>query len=221
MPTSPFQQPSFRRNALASLIEEADQRGETRELLLLKSQWVHRYGVDSMPTSSMVSEPITDWLAKEPLITDVPASDQVEIDPSVVEAAEIAVADIEVAEIEVAEIDEPMPDELTIDDLNSEGLNSDALKQDEPAPEDLVAATQAPVAEQPPVAEQAPLAEQPSVSEQPSSGDPSAVDAVPSRPLTAVRSMPAVASIPAPPISTPRSLRRWLPGADDQLPKAS
>jgi len=203
--TSPFQQPSFRRNALASLIEEADQRGDTRELLLLKSQWVHRYGVDSMPTSSMVSEPIADWLGKEPLTTDVPESDQVEIDSSAIEAAEI-----EAAEIEAAEIDEPMPDELTIDDLNS-----DDLKQDEPEPEDFVAATQDPVAEQPPVSEHSPL------SEQPSSGDPSAVDSVPSRPLTAVRSIPAVASIPAPPISTPRSLRRWLPGADDQLPKAS
>ena len=205
MQTSPFQQPSFRRNALASLIEEADQRGDTRELLLLKSQWVHRYGVDSMPTSSMVSEPIADWLGKEPLTTDVPESDQVEIDSSAIEAAEI-----EAAEIEAAEIDEPMPDELTIDDLNS-----DDLKQDEPEPEDFVAATQDPVAEQPPVSEHSPL------SEQPSSGDPSAVDSVPSRPLTAVRSIPAVASIPAPPISTPRSLRRWLPGADDQLPKAS
>ena len=205
MPTSPFQQPSFRRNALASLIEEADQRGETRELLLLKSQWVHRYGVDSMPTSSMVSEPIADWLGKEPLTTDVPESDQVEIDSSAIDSSAI-----EAAEIEAAEIDEPMPDELTIDDLNS-----DDLKQDEPEPEDFVAATQDPVAEQPPVSEHSPL------SEQPSSGDPSAVDSVPSRPLTAVRSIPAVASIPAPPISTPRSLRRWLPGADDQLPKAS
>ncbi|WP_028951373.1 hypothetical protein [Synechococcus sp. CC9616] len=205
MPTSPFQQPSFRRNALASLIEEADQRGDTRELLLLKSQWVHRYGVDSMPTSSMVSEPIADWLGKEPLTTDVPESDQVEIDSSAIEAAEI-----EAAEIDAAEIDEPMPDELTIDNLNS-----DNLKQDEPEPEDFVAATQDPVSDQPPVSEHSPL------SEQPSSGDPSAVDSAPSRPLTAVRSIPAVASIPAPPISTPRSLRRWLPGADDQLPKAS
>ena len=205
MPTSPFQQPSFRRNALASLIEEADQRGETRELLLLKSQWVHRYGVDSMPTSSMVSEPIADWLGKEPLTTDVPESDQVEIDSSAIDSSAI-----DSSEIEAAEIDEPMPDELTIDDLNS-----DDLKQDEPEPEDFVAATQDPVAEQPPVSEHSPL------SEQPSSGDPSAVDSVPSRPLTAVRSIPAVASIPAPPISTPRSLRRWLPGADDQLPKAS
>jgi hypothetical protein len=205
VPTSPFQQPSFRRNALASLIEEADQRGETRELLLLKSQWVHRYGVDSMPTSSMVSEPIADWLGKEPLTTDVPESDQVEIDSSAIDSSAI-----DSSEIEAAEIDEPMPDELTIDDLNS-----DDLKQDEPEPEDFVAATQDPVAEQPPVSEHSPL------SEQPSSGDPSAVDSVPSRPLTAVRSIPAVACIPAPPISTPRSLRRWLPGADDQLPKAS
>ena len=206
MQTSPFQQPSFRRNALASLIEEADQRGDTRELLLLKSQWVHRYGVDSMPTSSMVSEPIADWLGKEPLTTDVPESDQVEIDSSAIEAAEI----------EAAEIDEPMPDELTIDNLNS-----DDLKQDEPEPEDFVAATQDPVADQLPVSEQPPVSEHSPLSEQPSSGDPSAVDSVPSRPLTAVRSVPAVASIPAPPISTPRSLRRWLPGADDQLPKAS
>ena len=206
MQTSPFQQPSFRRNALASLIEEADQRGDTRELLLLKSQWVHRYGVDSMPTSSMVSEPIADWLGKEPLTTDVPESDQVEIDSSAIEAAEI----------EAADIDEPMPDELTIDNLNS-----DDLKQDEPEPEDFVAATQDPVADQLPVSEQPPVSEHSPLSEQPSSGDPSAVDSVPSRPLTAVRSVPAVASIPAPPISTPRSLRRWLPGADDQLPKAS
>ena len=41
------------------------------------------------------------------------------------------------------------------------------------------------------------------------------------RALDSVRSISAAVSIPAPPISTPRSLRRWLPGADDQLPQAS
>ena len=177
MPISPFQQPSFRRNALASLLREADRRGDTRQLLLLKSQWVHRYGVDSMPTATEVSEPIADLATEQPLITDQPLPAQ--------------------QAPEVPAIDEPVLDELTIEDL----------QQEEPQPEeqasaDLVAACQEPVA-----------------------ADPSAADPSPepmsSRPFEPVRSIPAAVSIPAPPISTPRSLRRWLPGADDQLPKAS
>ena len=48
--------------------------------------------------------------------------------------------------------------------------------------------------------EQPVVEEQPFVAEQP---------AEPQRP------------VPAPPLSTPRSLRRWLPGAESSFPKAS
>ena len=223
MPTSPFQQPSSRRNALASLIEEADRRGDTRQLLLLRSQWAHRYGVDSMPaltepTPLVAVEPIaevatvgveTEEMAKEDLATveavidDLPAIDQPAIDEP----------QFEMPENEASGLDHLEPDALEHDQLKlekpsatepvlEEGELDLSMDQASAANTDVLG-TQGPVAVDPVQDQASPVAQ------------------MSSRPLDSVRSISAAVSIPAPPISTPRSLRRWLPGADDQLPKAS
>ena len=62
------------------------------------------------------------------------------------------------------------------------------------------------VEEQPVLEEQPVFEEQPVVEQQPVVKDQSAE---PQRP------------VPAPPLSTPRSLRRWLPAAESSFPKAS
>ena len=60
MLTSPFQQPSPRQNLLAGQIHEASGRGDEHQLLLLQTQWVHRFGVETLPVATshaVVSHP--------------------------------------------------------------------------------------------------------------------------------------------------------------------
>ena len=115
---------------------EAEERGDARRLSLLQGQWVHRFGVATLPVS-MASAPVSET-------------------PSVSTDSSAAAGFLEIIS----------------------GTNE----------------------EQPVVQEQPVFEEQPVVAKQPSQ---------PKRP------------VPAPPLSTPRSLRRWLPGAEASFPKAS
>ena len=65
MLTSPFQPPSQRQNILAGQLNAAHAADDQKRLLLLRSQWVHRFGVDSLPEFSRVDpvaevEPVAD-----------------------------------------------------------------------------------------------------------------------------------------------------------------
>ena len=51
MLSSPFLQPSPRQNVLASQIQDAQRCGNERQLVLLLGQWVHRFGIDSLPVT--------------------------------------------------------------------------------------------------------------------------------------------------------------------------
>jgi hypothetical protein len=53
--SSPFQQPSPRQNVLASQIQDAQRLGNERQLVLLSGQWVHRFGIDSLPVIDAAS----------------------------------------------------------------------------------------------------------------------------------------------------------------------
>ena len=122
---------------------EAEERGDARRLSLLQGQWVHRFGVATLPVSKAAAP-----VSESPMAPLTPLSR--ESDVSVVAESSAAAGFLEIMG----------------------GTN-----------------------EQQPVVE-----EQPVVAEQP---------AEPQRP------------VPAPPLSTPRSLRRWLPGAESSFPKAS
>jgi hypothetical protein len=122
---------------------EAEERGDARRLSLLQGQWVHRFGVATLPVSTAAAP-----VSESPMAPLTPLSR--ESDVSVVAESSAAAGFLEIMG----------------------GTN-----------------------EQQPVVE-----EQPVVAEQP---------AEPQRP------------VPAPPLSTPRSLRRWLPGAESSFPKAS
>ena len=54
MLTSPFQSPSQRQTLLAGQMKAAHAADDQSRLLLLRSQWVHRFGVDSLPEFSPV-----------------------------------------------------------------------------------------------------------------------------------------------------------------------
>ena len=131
MLTSPFQPPSQRQNVLAGQLNAAHAADDQKRLLLLRSQWVHRFGVDTLPEFSRV-------------------------DP-VEEAESVA--------------DQPGAFELFSNVLResfsevSRALDEPTMSVDDPADE--------------------------------------------------------LQEVTAPPLSTPRSLRRWLVSGDDSLPKAS
>ena len=131
MLTSPFQPPSQRQNVLAGQLNAAHAADDQKRLLLLRSQWVHRFGVDTLPEFSCV-------------------------DP--VEEAEFVA-------------DQPGAFELFSNVLResfsevSRALEEPTMSVDDPVDE--------------------------------------------------------LQEVTAPPLSTPRSLRRWLVSGDDSLPKAS
>ena len=131
MLTSPFQPPSQRQNILAGQLNAAHAADDQKRLLLLRSQWVHRFGVDTLPEFSRV-------------------------DP--VEEAESGA-------------DHPGAFELVSSVLRqsfsevSRALDEPTMSVDDPADE--------------------------------------------------------LQEVTAPPLSTPRSLRRWLVSDDDSVPKAS
>ena len=65
MLSSPFDPPSQRQNILASQLKAAHGADDQRQLRLLRSQWVHRFGVDTLPEFSCVdlveqAEPVAD-----------------------------------------------------------------------------------------------------------------------------------------------------------------
>ena len=131
MLTSPFQPPSQRQNILAGQLNAAHAADDQKRLLLLRSQWVHRFGVDTLPEFSRV-------------------------DP--VEEAE-SVADQPGAFERFSNVLRESFSEV------SRALDEPAMSVDDPADE--------------------------------------------------------LQEVTAPPLSTPRSLRRWLVSGDDSLPKAS
>ena len=131
MLTSPFQPPSQRQNILAGQLNAAHAADDQKRLLLLRSQWVHRFGVETLPEFSRVDS---------------------------VEQAE-SVADQPGAFERVSNVLRQSFSEV------SRALDEPAMSVDDPADE--------------------------------------------------------LQQVTAPPLSTPRSLRRWLVSGDDSVPKAS
>ena len=182
MLSSPFQQPSPRKNVLALQIQEARTSGDEALLAGLISQWVHRYGFDGAA----------------------------ELDLSLPEPSaskhEFSSAPMPVAEDEIAPEDEISPEDDVL--VDNEVVAEDEMvveEKEQIAAEDDVF-IESEVMQNGVVAEEEPIVEE----------DASAAE---EKPLQ--RSF-AAAPVPAPPISTPRSLRRWLPRReDDAFPKAS
>ena len=131
MLTSPFQPPSQRQTILAGQLNAAHAADDQKRLLLLRSPWVHRFGVDTLPEFSRV----------DPVEEAEPVADQ----PGAFERFSNVLRE------SFSEV--------------SRALDEPTMSVDDPADE--------------------------------------------------------LQEVTAPPLSTPRSLRRWLVSGDDSVPKAS
>ena len=203
MLSSPFQQPSPRQNVLATQIQDAQRCGDDRRLVLLLGQWVHRFGIDSLPvTNATVPEASGESL------------DQLEFDP-VLSMAEPAEELVETKELDVS------MDSVTQELVTQELVPSMEVSLDAPVvvgsnqiPEELVDAD----AELTLFSQD--LTVQDLLSEEDTT-DPTFGQGATTTPVEPARDRNVVVAMVPPPSSTPRSLRRWVPRADQSFPQAS
>ena len=191
--SSPFQQPSPRQNVLASQIQDAQRLGNERQLVLLSGQWVHRFGIDSLP---------------------------------VIDAAS--------PEAEAESFDQLQPASvLATTALTTTAFTTTAFSEELVNPEDLGVSLDLVAQEFVPSMDS--NDEETTVSQDLMVQDLMVQDSLPEEEITdndfgqefektllePLRDRNVVVSISAPPISTPRSLRRWLPRADQTFLQAS
>ena len=192
MLSSPFQQPSPRQNVLASQIQDVQRCGDERQLALLLGQWVHRFGIDSLPvTQASCAEAITESL-------DQHQSDAVlGIAAPSEELVQTSESDVSL-DLVVQELESPMVEGLdtpavpAINQLLEEFTEYFTEAEVTPFPENLIV-------------QELLLSEEESTTP----------------PVEPLKDRNVMSPMTPPPISTPRSLRRWLPRADQSFPQAS
>ena len=181
--SSPFQQPSPRQNVLASQIQDAQRLGNERQLVLLSGQWVHRFGIDSLPVIDAASPEAEaesfDSLQPASVLTTT-AFTTTAFSEELVNPEDLGVSLDLVAQEFVPPMDSH--DEETT-------VSQDLMVQDSLPEEEIT--------------------------------DTAVGQEFEKTPLEPLRDRNVVVSISAPPISTPRSLRRWLPRADQTFLQAS
>ena len=191
--SSPFQQPSPRQNVLASQIQDAQRLGNERQLVLLSGQWVHRFGIDSLPVIDAASpeaeaesfdqlQPAS-VLATTALTTTVFTTtgfSEELVNPEDLGVSLDLVAQEFVPPMDSSDEETTVSQDLMVQDL----MVQDSLPEEEITDNDFGQEFE-------------------------------------KTPLEPLRDRNVVVSISAPPISTPRSLRRWLPRADQTFLQAS
>ena len=207
MLTSPFQQPSPRQNLLAGQIHEATGRGDEHQLLLLQTQWVHRFGVETLPvdaSQAVVSSPRHEEVAGRSAEADI-----TEVEP--VEEAFLAAVEESIEETGLCDQEQLHAARLSDDvELGEDSEQVDHLEQSD-HPEQFEAVS--------PFERFTSLLSE-TVEEKSEIEGKQDVQDSESDPAIKPTSLAAV-PVPAPPIRTPRSLRRWLPGGVDGLAEAS
>ena len=181
--SSPFQQPSPRQNVLASQIQDAQRLGNERQLVLLSGQWVHRFGIDSLPVIDAASPEAEaesfDQLQPASVLATT-AFTTTAFSEELVNPEDLGVSLDLVAQEFVSPMDNNDEETTVSQDL----MVQDSLPQEEITDNDFGQEFE-------------------------------------KTPLEPLRDRNVVVSISAPPISTPRSLRRWLPRADQTFLQAS
>jgi len=181
--SSPFQQPSPRQNVLALQIQDAQRLGNERQLVLLSGQWVHRFGLDSLPVIDAASPEAEaesfDSLQPASVLTTTAFSEEL-VNPE----------DLGVSLDLVAQEFVPPMDSNDEETTVSQDLMVQDLRVQDSLPEEEIT-------------------------------DIAVGQEFEKTPLEPLRDRNVVISISAPPISTPRSLRRWLPRADQTFLQAS
>ena len=193
MLSSPFQQPSPRQNVLASQIQDAQHVGDERQLVLLMGQWVHRFGIDSLPvtyaTSSEASAESFEQLQSDAVLNVAEPSEEL------VETKGLEVS----LDLGGQELEPP----------TEESWDTPAVMAINQTSEDLAEAEAESEAEVTTVSEDSIVQEL--LSE----------EGFIKTPVEPAKDQNVLVAMVPPPISTPRSLRRWLPRADQSFPQAS
>lgn len=207
MLTSPFQQPSPRQNLLAGQIHEATGRGDEHQLLLLQTQWVHRFGVETLPvdaSQAVVSHP-REEMAGHSAEADVMEDQRIEetffaaVEENIEEAVLCDQEQLHADAAQLTQDVEPHNDSEQIDQQEE----SEAASPFERFTS-LLSET---------------VDERSEIEEKQDAQDSDAQDSG-SDPVEQPAPL-AAAPVSAPPIRTPRSLRRWLPGGVDGFAEAS
>jgi hypothetical protein len=189
--SSPFQQPSPRQNVLASQIQDAQHVGDERQLVLLMGQWVHRFGIDSLPvthaTSSEASAESFEQLQSDAVLNVAEPSEEL------VETKGLEVS----LDLGGQELEPP----------TEESWDTPAVMAINQTSEDL--------------AEAEAEAEVTTVSEDSIVQELLSEEGFIKTPVEPAKDQNVLVAMVPPPISTPRSLRRWLPRADQSFPQAS
>ena len=193
MLSSPFQQPSPRQNVLASQIQDAQHVGDERQLVLLMGQWVHRFGIDSLPvthaTSSEASVESFEQLQSDAVLNVAEPSEEL-VETKRLEAS----LDLGAQELEPPTQESWItPAVVAIHQISEDLAEAEADSEAEVTTfsEDLIV--------------QELLSEEEFIK----------------TPVEPARDQNVLVAMVPPPISTPRSLRRWLPRADQSFPQAS
>ena len=195
MLSSPFQQPSPRQNVLASQIQDAQHVGDERQLVLLMGQWVHRFGIDSLPVTHATSSEAS-----------AESFEQLQSD-AVLNVAEPSEELVETKGLEVSldlgghELEPP----------TEESWDTPAVMAINQTSEDLAEAESEAESE----------AEVTTVSEDSIVQELLSEEGFIKTPVEPAKDQNVLVAMVPPPISTPRSLRRWLPRADQSFPQAS
>ena len=198
MHTSPFQPPSPRQNVLAAQIHAAHAAGDQRRLLLLRSQWVHRFGVEALPEPqsapspfghllSLIQEPL-EQITNELTTNDEPTNHPSTHDEPTFTASLTAVGSEAVGSEAVG--NEAVGDEAVAEEQLDERAVAEEQRGDQAASVDAEADLKVAGAEAPTAAK---------------------------TPVLHV----AMQRVPEPPLTMPRSLRRWLASDSESVPKAS
>ena len=191
MLSSPFQQPSPRQNVLASQIQDAQHVGDERLLVLLMGQWVHRFGIDSLPvthaTSSEASVESFEQLQSDAVLNVAEPSEEL-VETKGLEAS----LDLGAQELEPPTQESWItPAVVAIHQISEDLAEADSEAEVTTFSEDLIV--------------QELLSEEEFIK----------------TPVEPARDQNVLVAMVPPPISTPRSLRRWLPRADQSFPQAS
>ena len=193
MLSSPFQQPSPRQNVLASQIQDAQHVGDERQLVLLMGQWVHRFGIDSLPvtyaTSSEASAESFEQLQSDAVLNVAEPSEELVETKGLEVSLDLGGQELEPPTEESWDTPAVMAINQTSEDLADAEADSEA--EVTTVSEDLIV--------------QELLSEEGFIK----------------TPVEPAKDQNVLVAMVPPPISTPRSLRRWLPRADQSFPQAS
>ena len=193
MLSSPFQQPSPRQNVLASQIQDAQHFGDERQLVLLMGQWVHRFGIDSLPvthaTSSEASVESFEQLQSDAVLNVAEPSEELVETKGLEASLDLAAQELEPptqeswdnpAVVAIHQISEDLAEAEADSEAEVTTFSEDLIVQELLSEEEFI-----------------------------------------KTPVEPARDQNVLVAMVPPPISTPRSLRRWLPRADQSFPQAS